>query len=401
MAKRLLLLMLILPLLLMMCLFTASNMVSLIISVPVSKIKVHEEGVVYLDLDAHQSYQIEYTVYPTNAKNKNVTFYAQQIGSEPFAQLLFENGRIIPQSSGKALVFVSTVDGGFRDSFIVQVESKETQHIECSVKNSVVKVGEIVEIITEFTPANTPNKRVSYMVLEGEECLSLTTQGKVKAIRCGNSKIKVSSIASPTIYDVVDIVVENQDLLDLAEKEIITSKNSGEIFYSLANPEGVNITAVVKDSDSQVVEDLIDLTIDTKTQTITYSFKQESFIGRATICITASGTDVITKCCQITKLTEISAEWEYSHNVALKVGETTTVAFTVIPSGADVECSITTSNNYITVQVKEGYLVIVANSVAANIEDSNTLITLTIIDKNDNTNKVVIEKTIITYSNLK
>ena len=72
MNKKLILLMLALPLILMLCLFTAVSTVSLAVKVPVSKVVLNENPVVYIDLD--QTYDISYTVYPTNAENQNVYF---------------------------------------------------------------------------------------------------------------------------------------------------------------------------------------------------------------------------------------------------------------------------------------------------------------------------------------
>ena len=79
MNKKLILLMLALPLILMLCLFTATSTVSLAIKVAVSKVELNEDAVVYIDLD--ETYDISYTVYPTNAANQNVSFDASKSNS--------------------------------------------------------------------------------------------------------------------------------------------------------------------------------------------------------------------------------------------------------------------------------------------------------------------------------
>ena len=70
MNKKLILLMLALPLILMISLFTTTSQVSLVITVPVSKVVINDADIVYMDLD--EEYQISYTVYPTNAANQSV-----------------------------------------------------------------------------------------------------------------------------------------------------------------------------------------------------------------------------------------------------------------------------------------------------------------------------------------
>ena len=66
MNKKLISLILVLPLILMISLFTAVNTVSLAVSVPVSKIEILGPEIVYLDLDKQEKHFIEYAVYPTD-----------------------------------------------------------------------------------------------------------------------------------------------------------------------------------------------------------------------------------------------------------------------------------------------------------------------------------------------
>ena len=81
MNKKLILLMLALPLILMLSLFTATSTVSLVINVSVSKVVINDAEVVYMDLE--ETYDISYTVYPTNAANKKVAFTAEPYGQNP------------------------------------------------------------------------------------------------------------------------------------------------------------------------------------------------------------------------------------------------------------------------------------------------------------------------------
>ena len=67
MAKKVLLLVLCLPIIIMICLFTTTDAVSLAIDIPVTGIEIVEDNIVYLDLDEQETYKIDYTVYPTNA----------------------------------------------------------------------------------------------------------------------------------------------------------------------------------------------------------------------------------------------------------------------------------------------------------------------------------------------
>ena len=85
MTKKILLLVLSLPLILMICLFTTSNTVSLAISVPVTGIDIVGDNIVYLDMDKNETYEVEYTIYPTNAANKKISFSTEVIEGERLA----------------------------------------------------------------------------------------------------------------------------------------------------------------------------------------------------------------------------------------------------------------------------------------------------------------------------
>ena len=156
MTKKLLLLILALPLVMMISLFTTTNSVSLAINVPVSGIDIIGSNIIYLNLDQAEKYQVNYTVYPTNAYNKEVTFETEVVGDAPLADLAFVDGYIVPKSVGMAKVFLTTVDGGYQDSFIVQVDSKALQEIISNVDKKEIYTGDTAVISTSFIP-NTAN----------------------------------------------------------------------------------------------------------------------------------------------------------------------------------------------------------------------------------------------------
>ena len=122
MNKRLILLILILPLLLMVSIFTATSSVRLNINVPVSSIEITGNSFVYLSLDDEEKYFVNYAVYPLTAANKEIVVEYEQVGDKPLAELEFVDGYIVPKTIGVAKVYLSTVDGGYKDSFIVQVD---------------------------------------------------------------------------------------------------------------------------------------------------------------------------------------------------------------------------------------------------------------------------------------
>ena len=111
MNKKIIALILLLPMILMMTLYTAVNTVSLQVKVPVSKIEILSEEFVSLDLDKGERFFVDYAVYPTTASNKEVNFSTENIGAQPKAELEYSNGYIVPKSAGMAYACFTTVDG--------------------------------------------------------------------------------------------------------------------------------------------------------------------------------------------------------------------------------------------------------------------------------------------------
>ena len=146
MTKKILLLVLALPLIMMVTIFTTTKQVSLAVNVPVTGIEIDGSKIIYLDLDQEEQYKVNYTVYPTNAFNQEVTFEATKYGEERLAKLEFNDGYIIPKGVGSAKVTITTNDGGFTDSFIVHVDSNILQSIESTITKTSLFVGETATI---------------------------------------------------------------------------------------------------------------------------------------------------------------------------------------------------------------------------------------------------------------
>ena len=230
MNKKLILLMLALPLILMLSFFTATSTVSLVISVPVSKIVVNEEDVVYMDLE--ETYEISYTVYPTNAANQKVYYSVEPYGESAQATVKIEDGKITAESCGKVKITVTTVDGGFKDSFILEISTNTLQSISASVEEDVIKIGESVEIQTSYTPPSAQYQtQLKYEIVEGVGVVSVSPQGKITGENVGNAKIKVYCTLDGDVYDEVEVCVENSYPMEFLKKSdtLTTMQSTGEI----------------------------------------------------------------------------------------------------------------------------------------------------------------------------
>ena len=405
MNKKLILLMLALPLILMLSLFTATSTVSLTISVPVERIEISSSEVVYLDLDREETYTVEYTVYPTNAANKEVSFSTARIGNDPLAELTFENGVLTPRSCGKARVTLTTYDGGFTDSFIVQVDSKSLQAIESTLADTIIDVGQETTINTVFTPKNAPNKQLRYEVVEGDEFVTVNAQGVVRGVGVGTAKVRVISRMNEGIYDEVEITVSNSAAMQFVTKKVANTMQQNGGFIPLYIDGNVTFEYDLEtlNKDGVVVENVLTFHLNREEQKLEYTFVNENFEGQVTVRLTVrvDGMEPYTDSCQITRVREIQASWVGASSIAVALGSTTYVHFELTPSDVEINYTVAYENDqgYISVveDIANGQLIITAESVGATFADSYTDIILKISAKNNPEHVITLRLSVSVY----
>lgn len=355
MTKKILLLILLLPLLLMVCLFTTTNTVSLAINVPVSGIEINGEKIIYLDLDKNESYDVDYTIYPTNAANKKVEFSMEKVGDSRLPELLFENDKIVAKSVGIAKVYLTTVDGGYKDSFIVQVDSKSLQGIESSCNVEKMYVGEKAIISTEFIPSNTSNQLLKY-TSNNELVATVDERGYITGVGRGIATILIESVDNSEIKDTVVIEILNRDILDISQSSINTWSQTGTINVSIdeieeeyelsvnlydnnKNPLGTNILLYEIDKTN----------IERGQILINYTFVDKDFIGKIFVEIKIK-TELnleVKKECEINKVNDIDVSFDYNQVPNFTVGQTSYLFVNLNPSDANVTYEITVNNDNI------------------------------------------------------
>lgn len=351
MNKKLILLILALPLFLMISLFTATSSISLAVSVPVSGIEYTGESVVYLDLDLGQSFRPEYTVYPTSAANKSVTLVTEAVGDAPLCELELSDGVIRPKSAGMAKVYLTTVDGGYRDSFIVSVDSVVLKEITAELSSDALYVGETAMLVPQFYPANTKDKVVGYRS-DNERVLSVNDKGVITALAKGSATVTVYSVTHPEICDTVEITVLNREALDLSASEITTSASAGTLSASVDSAVAYELSYRVTDTYGNAVSDAI-LSLSLKDEqgaiSLAYAFTDTGFYGTLMLEITIR-TELgleLTKTCKLVRVKELGLRFDAVSTPAFHLGSNV-LGFTLTPRDADVTYEAWASNDNVT-----------------------------------------------------
>lgn len=371
MNKKLILLMLALPLILMLSLFTTTNRVSLVISVPVSKVVINDADIVYMDLD--EEYLISYTVYPTNAANQSVYFSFEPYNESVCADVEITEGKIKPKSCGKVKVTVTTVDGGFKDSFVVEITTNKLQSISSTLEKNVIKLGESVNIQTAFTPASAQYQtQLKYDVVEGKDNVSVDSQGRITAENVGSAKIKVYCSIDASVYDEVEVLVENTHPMEFLKKSealtTVQSLGSLKLFID-ENAEIKDYSFNVLDKLGEPYNDLTIEFIEDKKE-LSYKFNHQNACDLTVrLAVEMKDGTIYQDECSITRIEKIECSWVGAGVTAIPIDKSQEIHFKINPPNAEIEYEITLSENgkYIKCEMMNGYLFVSAAENAAEL----------------------------------
>ena len=329
MTKKLILLILALPLFLMICLFTATSGVSLAVPISVSGIELLSESTVYMDLDnPKEQHLVEYTVYPTNAANKDVSISYLPLEDEngkeeTLAKFEYdsETGYLKPLAPGSAEVVITTVDGGYTARFTAIVTTRELVSIESTHPNleasydvalDMVKYdlepGNTFKIQNNFNPVTASNLLVKYESSD-PSIATVNARGVVQARSAGTVIITVTSRANEYISYSFALEIknpENQSIV-IVDRDIVSAKSSGRIDMSITTDDTFELEYNVVDKDGNIVADANNFIRLRKTDdntAINYYFADDEYFGTVYIDVTlrTSGGEVTTIRCTVTKV---------------------------------------------------------------------------------------------------
>ncbi len=394
MAKKLILLLLIIPIVVMILLFAATQTLSNLVEVPVTGIEIiGTDEFVYLDVDKEESYTLEYTIYPTTAKNKNISVSAEAFNERPVPEFDFittEDGKvtIIPKSAGAARVVLTTVSGGFRDSIVVFADSTKLKGIESTITNSELYVGENAAILTTFLPEDPSNTWLEY-VSSDPDVAYVNSNGVVFGRNKGTATITIISEYDRSITDTVTVTVSNKDEMDLGVSEggMSTFLGKGSIPISIKSDDAIaleNLSFKILDESGEVVPESVvsaAININGTNVALDYEFKNEDYAGTITVEITFTHDgNTVTKSCTVSKMREIEVSFDVEGVFGIVAGQTSPIPHILTPEDAEVEYKVEASNDNATVAMSNNGRVVVT-AVKAGV----TEITLTATNLADET----------------
>ncbi|MEG1706627.1 MAG: hypothetical protein RR291_03930, partial [Clostridia bacterium] len=150
MKKKIIALIMVIPIILMFTVFNVAKTYSLIVDISVSGVKLDyvasptvdidaENEIIYIDMaDATQTLRLTSSVLPTNAKNQKVNYSASAVEGKDKADVTIDvDGKVTPYSSGTTRLITTTADGGFSDSVILVVSATKPSVISLSSSHTI------------------------------------------------------------------------------------------------------------------------------------------------------------------------------------------------------------------------------------------------------------------------
>lgn len=163
-----------------------------ICEVRVSEKTYHVEQIILdktnIELTEGEEVTLSATIIPDNAINKNITWASN---NNDVATVV--DGKVTAHKKGNAVITVKSEDGGITATCNVTVNVKPipVESISLSKAEAVLTEGDSITLEAEIYPGNATNKNMVWT--SSDNTVATVTNGKVNAIKVGNSTITVTT----------------------------------------------------------------------------------------------------------------------------------------------------------------------------------------------------------------
>ncbi len=143
-----------------------------------------------LEMTEGDTYSLKVSISPENAAVQDVSF---ESSDEETASVTPE-GVVTALSAGKAVITVTTVDGGYKDSCAVTVNKKivRVEGVELDRQTLKIKVGESASLMASIIPSNADNTALSWNSTN-EDVAVVDSDGTVSGSSAGSAGIVVTT----------------------------------------------------------------------------------------------------------------------------------------------------------------------------------------------------------------
>lgn len=269
------------------------------------------------------------TIAPADALNQELTWTSSD---ENVVRVDAITGQVTGRAKGTAKITVTTADGSFTDSCIVEVIQLATS-VNLSFSSISLDAGKNKTITATVNPAAATDRTVTW-ISSNEKVAKVTADGTVKAISAGTATITATSAdgaASATCKVTVKQPATKVKLSSGTLKVAVGGKSTLKATIEPSNATNKNITWTSADKSIATVS----------AKGVVKGIKA----GKVKITATSGdGTQKAT--CTVTVYTPVTSVSLNKTSMTLKVGSSSTIVPTVKPSTATYKTVKWTSSNY-------------------------------------------------------
>ncbi|MGN0484837.1 MAG: endo-1,4-beta-xylanase [Lachnospiraceae bacterium] len=185
-------------------------------------------------LETGDELQLETTITPANATNQNKIWNS----SDDATVSVDQNGYVTVKKSGTAVITVTTEDGGYHASCLIEAKDPEIPVEGISAKSTISLVaGAKASIGAKVIPDDATNKKLSYKS-DNQKIVSVSSTGSLKAGVPGVTTVRISAANNKTKKITVKVSPKKQATpkakgITKSSVKISWSKQSGVSGYQL------------------------------------------------------------------------------------------------------------------------------------------------------------------------
>lgn len=313
-----------------------------------------------VDLYVAESVELVATVLPENASDKSVTWKS----SAPEIASVDENGKVQANKAGKAVIEVSTVDGGKTASceINVSVPPVYVESISLNYTELRLEEGDFEELKATVLPEDADNKAVVWSTSDAK--VATVEEGLVIAVGPGEATITVTSAENSNISASCSVIVpQHVESVSLDKSEMTLAIGEKAALVATVLPENAENRAVTWTSSDTAVA-----TVDANGNVSAISVG-EAVITVETVDLGLKASCAVTVYKPVVNVESVSIS---KSSLSLKIGDSATLTATVLPEDAD--------NKEVTWSSSDESIATVDNGKVTAIAAGDAVITVTTED---------------------
>lgn len=229
MKKKIYALIMIIPIVFLVTVFSVGKVAGIYADVPVTGIRIvtqSEDGIISVDVAEYEKpIELVAQVEPESAKNQNYKFEISGVDDEE-APDGFEiiDGKLIITDVGKAKITAVSAEKGFRDSIIVDATSSKVLRInpvvvvgeeKIETRSITMNGGEVKTISANLYPANKASSSIKVEECGEKRLLKIDpVTGETKALFSGKTQVRITcpNDGIKNLEEIVDVDVKVENL---------------------------------------------------------------------------------------------------------------------------------------------------------------------------------------------